>query len=427
MSYIVLAIPVFFLLIALELAITRAPGEGLLLARRLRQRPRLRAPPAARRGLPEDGPLRRLPLPLRAPPAVRRSPTRSVGGLGGLLPRRGLPLLLVPPQEPRGERVLGRARRPPPERGVQPRGGAAPGRLPGRVLLGLLPARWRSLGFPPLMFLTVSSINTLYQFWIHTRAIGRLGPLEWVLNTPSNHRVHHGRNPKYIDRNHGGIAHRLGPPVRHLRARRRRSRSTASPRRSRSWNPVWANLHYWVDLGGQARRAARPSDKLRLFLKPPGWQPADLGGFQPPPEVDRGHDRTVRDARFRRAAGLRARPVPDRAGARHRVPGPPGLLVAGGALDGRAAFVMVSLVACGGLLERQALGGPAGDRRGSRRRCRWSTPAALVHGLVATGDSGRGGRGGDVAAWLLRVTKCGHMAAGVATNQGGALRRAPLS
>ena len=60
------------------------------------------------------------------------------------------------------------------------------------------------LGFPPAMFLAVSSFNTLYQFWIHTRLIGRLGPLEWVLNTPSHHRVHHGRNPRYIDRNHGG-------------------------------------------------------------------------------------------------------------------------------------------------------------------------------------------------------------------------------
>ena len=60
------------------------------------------------------------------------------------------------------------------------------------------------LGFPPAMFLAVSSFNTLYQFWIHTRLIGRLGPLEWVLNTPSHHRVHHARNPRYIDRNHGG-------------------------------------------------------------------------------------------------------------------------------------------------------------------------------------------------------------------------------
>jgi sterol desaturase/sphingolipid hydroxylase (fatty acid hydroxylase superfamily) len=60
------------------------------------------------------------------------------------------------------------------------------------------------VGFPPAMFLAVSSFNTLYQFWIHTRLVGRLGPLEWLLNTPSHHRVHHARNPKYVDRNHGG-------------------------------------------------------------------------------------------------------------------------------------------------------------------------------------------------------------------------------
>ena len=61
------------------------------------------------------------------------------------------------------------------------------------------------LGFPPLVFLTVSSVNTLYQFWIHTETIRSLGPLEWVFNTPSHHRVHHGRNPEYIDRNHAGM------------------------------------------------------------------------------------------------------------------------------------------------------------------------------------------------------------------------------
>ncbi|HMT30288.1 MAG TPA: sterol desaturase family protein, partial [Bacteroidia bacterium] len=59
-------------------------------------------------------------------------------------------------------------------------------------------------GFDPVMFLTLSSFNTLYQFWIHTRAIGRMGPLEWVLNTPSHHRVHHGSDPRYLDKNHGG-------------------------------------------------------------------------------------------------------------------------------------------------------------------------------------------------------------------------------
>ncbi len=153
-----------------------------------------------------------------------------------------------------------------------------------------LPLAW--IGFPPLMFLTLSSFNTLYQFWIHTRVIGRLGPLEWVLNTPSNHRVHHGRNPKYIDRNHGGtlivwdrlfgtfqvedevVAYGITTPLR-------------------SWNPLWANVHYWVELWQKARRTTRFADKLRIFLKPPGWQPEELGGFQEAPPIDPNH-RTYR-------------------------------------------------------------------------------------------------------------------------------------
>jgi alkylglycerol monooxygenase len=142
------------------------------------------------------------------------------------------------------------------------------------------------LGFPPLMFLTLSAFDTLYQFWIHTRVIGKLGPLEWVLNTPSHHRVHHACNPKYIDRNYAGtlivwdrmfgsFKEEQDEPVYGI------------TKPLRSWNPVWANLHVWVDLFRKARRTARFADRLRLFLSPPGWQPTELGGFEPPPEVDR--------------------------------------------------------------------------------------------------------------------------------------------
>lgn len=61
------------------------------------------------------------------------------------------------------------------------------------------------LGFHPLMILTAQGISLLYQFFIHTQAVHRLGPLEWVFNTPSHHRVHHGANREYLDRNYGGI------------------------------------------------------------------------------------------------------------------------------------------------------------------------------------------------------------------------------
>jgi len=142
------------------------------------------------------------------------------------------------------------------------------------------------LGFPPAMFLAASSFNTLYQFWIHTRLVGRLGPLEWVLNTPSHHRVHHGRNPRYIDRNHGGtliVWDRLFGTF----GAERDEPVYGITKPLASWNPVWANLHYWVEMWEVARRARRPLDKLRVLWKRPGWRPDELGGFVGPSEVDR--------------------------------------------------------------------------------------------------------------------------------------------
>ncbi len=70
------------------------------------------------------------------------------------------------------------------------------------------PLFWAPLalvGFPPVMILTAQAWSLLYQFWIHTEAVDRLGPLEWIMNTPSHHRVHHGANLEYLDRNHAGI------------------------------------------------------------------------------------------------------------------------------------------------------------------------------------------------------------------------------
>jgi len=141
------------------------------------------------------------------------------------------------------------------------------------------------LGFPPAMFLAVSSFNTLYQFWIHTRLIGRLGPLEWILNTPSHHRVHHGRNPKYIDRNHGGtliVWDRLFGTF----GQERDEPVYGITKPLASWSPVWANLHQWFEMWDVARRAKRPLDKVRVLWKRPGWRPDDLGGSVGPSEVD---------------------------------------------------------------------------------------------------------------------------------------------
>ncbi|MCC6766587.1 MAG: sterol desaturase family protein [Deltaproteobacteria bacterium] len=140
------------------------------------------------------------------------------------------------------------------------------------------------LGFPPVVFLACASFNTIYQFWLHTQAIGTLGPLEAVLVTPSHHRVHHARNPRYIDRNHGGtfiVWDRLFGTFE----REREAVVYGITKPLASWNPLWANLHYWAELCRTARRTPHPLDKLRTFLKPPGWFPADQGGFRPPPPV----------------------------------------------------------------------------------------------------------------------------------------------
>jgi sterol desaturase/sphingolipid hydroxylase (fatty acid hydroxylase superfamily) len=61
------------------------------------------------------------------------------------------------------------------------------------------------LGFNPIAVSAILGINGLYQFWLHTDLVGRLGPLEWIFNTPSNHRVHHASNSQYLDRNYGGM------------------------------------------------------------------------------------------------------------------------------------------------------------------------------------------------------------------------------
>jgi sterol desaturase/sphingolipid hydroxylase (fatty acid hydroxylase superfamily) len=134
-----------------------------------------------------------------------------------------------------------------------------------------LPLAW--LGFPPIVFLACSSFDTLYQFWIHTRTIGKLGPLEWVLNTPSHHRVHHGCDDEYIDKNYAGMLivwDRLFGSFQE----EGKEPIYGITKPLASWNPVWANLHHYADLAKAAKRAPSFADGLKLWFKGPGWQPA---------------------------------------------------------------------------------------------------------------------------------------------------------
>lgn len=146
------------------------------------------------------------------------------------------------------------------------------------------------LGFPFGMWLTMHTLNILYQFWIHTRTIGTLGPLEWFLNTPAHHRVHHGINPHYIDKNHGGILI-LWDRLFGTFAKEQDEPVYGTVKPLASFNPVWGNVEEWLRLLHICRTTHRLRDKLAIWFQPPEWRPADLGGPVAIPPITRSEQR----------------------------------------------------------------------------------------------------------------------------------------
>lgn len=140
------------------------------------------------------------------------------------------------------------------------------------------------LGVPPLVFATVALVDLLYQFWVHTQQVGKLGWFDRWFCSPSNHRVHHAVNDKYLDRNYGGILvvwDRLFGSFVEEDDAEPCVYGTRSP--LRSFNPLWANLQVYRDLVLDSWRARSWADKLRVWLKPPGWRPADVAARWPKP------------------------------------------------------------------------------------------------------------------------------------------------
>ena len=146
-------------------------------------------------------------------------------------------------------------------------------------------------GVPIGVFAMVGVIQLFYQFWPHTRHIGRLGVLDRWIQTPSNHRVHHAQNDIYLDRNYVGVFllwdHLFGsfqeeldsePCIYGIRGQ------------LKSWNPVWANLHYWWLMALDSWHALRWRDKLYVWIAPPGWRPADVTARFPKPPYDPTRD-----------------------------------------------------------------------------------------------------------------------------------------
>ncbi len=129
------------------------------------------------------------------------------------------------------------------------------------------------LGFDPMLLLTVGSVNLLYQFWIHTERIDRLpGWFEAVFNTPSHHRVHHGTNVEYLDRNHAGIFilwDRLFGTFEPERA----PVTYGLTKNLETYNPWTIAFHEWAAIARDVRRARSLHDALGYVFAPPGWSP----------------------------------------------------------------------------------------------------------------------------------------------------------
>ena len=143
------------------------------------------------------------------------------------------------------------------------------------------------LGFDPIVLITVGSLSLVYQFWVHTRHIPKLGWYELGFVTPSNHRVHHAQNQIYIDRNYGGVFiiwDRLfgsfqeelssEPPIYGIR------------KALKSWDPLWANVHVYAQLFKDCWHTKRWQDKLLIWFKHTGWRPSDVEINYPLGRVD---------------------------------------------------------------------------------------------------------------------------------------------
>lgn len=143
------------------------------------------------------------------------------------------------------------------------------------------------LGFNTYAFLTIKGFNLIYQFWIHTEAIKKLPKwFEFAFNTPSHHRVHHGRNPKYIDRNHAGTLMFWDRLFGTFQAEEEKpTYGVTNP--TNTWNPVWANVLPIKEMFLQLKHTPGLLNKLKVLFYKPGWRPDELGGLMTVPEVDK--------------------------------------------------------------------------------------------------------------------------------------------
>ncbi len=139
-------------------------------------------------------------------------------------------------------------------------------------------------GVPPLVFGVVALIDLLYQFWVHTEQVGKLGWFDRWFCSPSNHRVHHAVNDAYLDKNYGGILILWDRLFGTFKDEDDQEKCVYGTRGLlKSWDPLWANAQVYAGLAHDSWHARSWLDKLKVWVKPPGWRPADVAERFPKP------------------------------------------------------------------------------------------------------------------------------------------------
>ena len=133
------------------------------------------------------------------------------------------------------------------------------------------------LGFEPHMILTVGALNLIYQFWVHTQFVGKLGWYERYFVTPSNHRGHHAQNTIYIDKNYGGVFILWDRLFGTYQAEDEKDKPIFGIRGAvQSWNPLWVNAQIYAQLFSDAWRTKNYWHKLTIWFRRTGWRPPDV-------------------------------------------------------------------------------------------------------------------------------------------------------
>ena len=127
------------------------------------------------------------------------------------------------------------------------------------------------LGFPFWAFVFVHGFNLIYQFWIHTKLIDKMGWFEYIFNTPSHHRVHHGVNEQYLDKNYAGIFI-IWDKLFGTFVKEEEEVKYGIIKPIRSYNPFWINTHAWFEMLEMMKTKKTFLGKLRCFYASPSME-----------------------------------------------------------------------------------------------------------------------------------------------------------